>query len=67
MSQVWIDRVSVPSPIAIDILMVRNCEGQSSHVLVFSVNFEMSEIISFILKSPSYVYIAVSGLQYICC
>ena len=35
-----LDRVSVPSPIAIDILMVRNGEGQSSHVLVFCVNFE---------------------------
>ena len=35
-----LDRVSVPSPIAIDILMVRNGEGQSSHVIVFSVNFE---------------------------
>ena len=52
---------------AIEKLMVHNGEGQSSHVLVFSVNFEMSDIISFILKSPSYVYIAVSGLQYICC
>ena len=37
---VFLDRVSIPSPIAIDILMVRNGEGQSSHVLVFSVNFE---------------------------
>ena len=63
----YIDRVSVPSPIAIEKLMVRNGEGQSSHVCLFSVNFEMSEIISFILKSPSYVYIAVSGLQCTCC
>ena len=47
--------------------MVGNGEGQSSHVLVFCVNFEMLEIISFNLQSPSYVYIAVSGLQYICC
>ena len=39
---IWmqLDRVSVPSPIAVDILMVRNGEGQSSHVLVFCVNFE---------------------------
>ena len=49
-AQPHIDRVSVPSPIAIEKLMVRNGEGQSSHVLVFSVNFEMSEIISFILN-----------------
>ena len=34
-----IDRVSVLSPIAIEILMVRNGEGQSSHVCVFSVKF----------------------------
>ena len=44
-----VDRVSVPSPIAIDILMVRNGEGQSSHVLVFCVNFEMLKIIPFTL------------------
>ena len=37
--------------------MVRNGEGQSSHVLVFCVNLELSEIISFTLKSPSYVYV----------
>ena len=36
-----IDRVSVPSPIAIEILMVRNDKGQSSHVLVFCVNLEV--------------------------
>ena len=35
-----VDRVSVPSPIAIEKLMVRNGEGPSSHVCVFSVNFE---------------------------
>ena len=33
-----LDRVSVPSPIAIDMLMVRYGEGQSSHVPVFCVN-----------------------------
>ena len=44
-----LDRVSVPSPIAIDILMERNGEGQSSHVLVFCVNFEMLKIIPFTL------------------
>ena len=48
-----LDQVSVPSPIAIDILMVHNGEGQSSHVLVFCVNLELLEIISFTLKSPS--------------
>ena len=48
------------SPIAVDILMVRISEGQSSHVLVFCVNLKLSEINSFILKSPSYVYIVVS-------
>ena len=53
-----LDRVSVPSPIAIDILMVHNGEGQSTHVLVFCVYLELSEIISFTLKSPSYVYTA---------
>ena len=47
-----VDRVSVPSPITTDILMVNNGEGQSSHVLVFSVNLELLEIISFTLKSP---------------
>ena len=63
-----IDRVSVLSPIAVEKLIVRNGEGQSSHVLVFCLNFfEMSEIISFTLESASYVYIAVSGVQYICC
>ena len=48
-SDINIDRVSIPSPIAIDILMVRNGEGQSSHVLVFCVNFEMLKIIPFTL------------------
>ena len=42
-------RVSVLSPIAIDILMVRNGEGQSSHIFVFCVNFEWQ--ISVILSS----------------
>ena len=62
-----VDRASVPSPIAIEILMVHNGEGQSSHVLVFCVNLELLEIISFTLKSNYYVYIAVLSLQYICC
>ena len=62
-----IDRASVPSPIAIEILMVHNGEGQSSHVLVFCVNLELLEIILFTLKSNYYVYIAVLSLQYICC
>ena len=36
-----IDQVSVPSPIAVEKLMdTSNGEGQSSHVLVFCVNFE---------------------------
>ena len=62
-----VDRASVPSPIAIEILMVHNGEGQSSHVLVFCVNLELLEIILFTLKSNYYVYIAVLSLQYICC
>ena len=62
-----LDRASVPSPITIDILMVHNGEGQSSHVLVFSVNLKLREIISFTFKSNYYVHIAVSGLQYVCC
>ena len=62
-----LDRASVPSPIAIEILMVHNGEGQSSHVLVFCVNLELLEIILFTLKSNYYVYIAVLSLQYICC
>ena len=40
-----LDRVSVPSPVAIDILMVHNGEGQSSHVHVFCVNLKLWEII----------------------
>ena len=44
-----------------------NGEGQSSHVLVFCVNLELWEIISFTFKSNYYVHVAVSGLQYICC
>ena len=63
----FLDRASVPSPIAIEILMVHNGEGQSSHVLVFCVNLELLEIILFTLKSNYYVYIAVLSLQYICC
>ena len=58
-----VDRVSVPSSIAIDKLMVRIGEGQSSRVSAFSVKLEPSEIILFTLKRPSYVYIAVSSLQ----
>ena len=61
-----LDRASVPSPIAIEILMVHNGEGQSSHVPVFCVNLELLEIISFTLKSNYYVYIAALSLQYIC-
>ena len=60
-----LDRVSVPSPITIDILMVHNGERQSSHVLVFCVNLTPWEVISFTLKRNYYVHIAVSGLQYI--
>ena len=41
-----LDRVSVPSRIAVDILMVCNGEGQSSHVLVFCVNFYWQESIA---------------------
>ena len=33
----YVDRVSVPSPIAVDILMVRSGVGQSSHMYLFSV------------------------------
>ena len=59
----WLDRVSVPSPIAIDILMVRNGEGQSSHVPVFCVNFErhisthITTSIKCYLVSLRYVYV----------
>ena len=58
-----LDRVSVPSPIAIDILMVHNGEGQSSHVLVFCVNFERHSCTHFTtsikcyLNSLIYVYL----------
>ena len=58
-----LDRVSVPSPIAIDILMVRNGEGQRSHVLVFCVNFEryicthFTTSIKCYLDSLIYVYL----------
>ena len=37
-SALSLERVSDPSPIAINILMVRNGKGQSSHVPVFCVN-----------------------------
>ena len=50
-----VDRVSVLSPIAIDILMVRNGEGQSSQVPVFCVNLELWGIITFTFTSPCYV------------
>ena len=41
MTQAFIDRVSVPSHIAVDIFDgICNGEGQSSQVLVFCVNFE---------------------------
>ena len=58
-----LDRVSVPSPIAIDILMDTMARDRA-HVLVFSVNLKLWEIILFTLKSNYYVHIAVSGLQY---
>ena len=58
-----LDRVSVPSPIAIEILMVRNGEGQSSHVPVFCVNFgrhictHITTSIKCYLNSLRYVYV----------
>ena len=59
----FVDRVSVPSPIAIDILMVRNGEGQRSHATVFCVNFErhicrhITSSIKCYLVSLKYVYV----------
>ena len=63
-----IDRVSVPSPIAIDMLMVRNGEGQSSHVPVFCVNFErhicthITTSIKCYLHSLRYVYVPFTNI-----
>ena len=51
-----LDRVSVPLPIAIDKLIVRNGEGQSSHVLDFCINYELWEIITLTLKN-SLIYL----------
>ena len=51
-----VDRVSVPSHIAVDISDRHNGKGQSSHVPVFCVNLELWRIIAFTLKSYCYVY-----------
>ena len=60
------DRASVPSPI--DMLMDTMARDRvPMHVLVFCVNLELWEIISFTLKSNYYIHVAVSSLQYICC
>ena len=67
MSQVILDRVSVPSPIAFDILMDTMARDRAHMYLFFCVNLELSEIIAVTFKSPCYVYIAVSNLQYIYC
>ena len=64
-----VDRVFVPSPIPIDILMVRNGEGQSSHVLVFCVNFErhicthITTSIKCYLNSLTYIYVPFTNIQ----
>ena len=63
-----LDRVSVPSPIAVDILMVHNGEGQSSLVLVFCVNFEqhicrhITTSIKCYLHSLRYVYVPFTNI-----
>ena len=65
---VLLDRVSVPSPIAVDILMVHNGEGQSSHVLVSCVNFErhicrhITTSIKCYLHSLRYVYVPFTNI-----
>ena len=51
-----LDRVSIPSPIAIDILTVRNGKGQSSHVLVFCVNLEQHISAHSTLTIKCYLY-----------
>ena len=67
-STVNLDRVSVPSPITIDILMVHNGEGQSSHVLVFCVNFErhisthIATNVKCYLNSLTYVYVPFTNI-----
>ena len=64
-----VDRVSIPSPIAIDILMVCNGEGQSSYVLVFCVNFErhvcrhITTSIKCYLHSLRYVYVPFTNIS----
>ena len=64
-----IDRVSFPSPIAIDMLMVRNGKGQSSHVPVFCVNFErhicthITTSIKCYLYSLRYVYVPFTNIS----
>ena len=63
-----VDRASVPSPITIDIQMVHNGEGQSSHILVFSVNFErhiathITISIKCYLNSLTYVYVPFTNI-----
>ena len=63
-----LDRVSVPSPITIEILMVHNGEGQSSHVLVFCVNFErhicthIATNVKCYLNSLTYVYVPFTNI-----
>ena len=63
-----LDRASVPSPVTIDILMVHNGEGQSSHVLVFCVNFErhisihITISIKCYLNSLTYVYVPFTDI-----
>ena len=57
----WIDRVSVPPQIAIDIMMECNCKGRRSHLLVFCVNLEW-QLTTIFLNFPYYDSIDVSGL-----
>ena len=63
-------RVSVPSPIAVEKLMdTINGEGQSSHVLVFCVNFErhicthITTSIKCYLVSLRYVYVPFTNIS----
>ena len=68
MTRVYLDRVSVPSPIAVDILMVQNGERQSSHVPVFCVNLErhicthITTNIKCYLHSLRYVYVPFTNI-----
>ena len=63
-----LDRVSVPSPIAIDILMACNGEGQSSHVFVFCVNFErristhIIRIVERYIQSLRYIHVLFTNI-----